>query len=144
MESQGRMEPEGPDRDPERPSRKERRRQRQLERERESQQRRRRASLTRWLARGGMALGCLAIAGGTYLLWAQGGPRLPRVGDHWHASYEVVLCGRPEPQLAYSPGNIHTHGDGVIHIHPATPEEAGSNAHLGRFFASAGITFAKG
>ncbi len=145
MESQGRMESEGTDRGTDRPSRKERRRLRQLRREREGRRTHRRAALRRWLVRGGIASGCLVAVGGGYWLWAQGGPhRLPKVGDHWHAAYEVVICGRQQPPLAYSPGNIHTHGDGLIHIHPTTPEEAGRNANLGRFFANSGITVAAG
>lgn len=128
----------------ERPSRKERRRLKRLQREQEARRTRRRTASRWWLVRGGIAAGCLAVAGGAYWLWAQSGPRLPRVGDHWHAAYEVVLCGKPEPQLAYSPGNVHTHGDGAIHVHPEVREEGGSNANLGRFFANSGITFSNG
>ena len=144
MASQGGMKPEGTDRGTDRPSRKERRRNRQLQREQEGRRARRRATSRRWLVRGGIAAGCLAVAGGTYWLWAQSDPPLPRVGDHWHAAYEVVLCGKPEPQLAFSPGNIHTHGDGQIHIHPGIPEEGGKNSTLNRFFANSRITFSNG
>lgn len=128
----------------ERPPRKERRRLKRLQRAQEARRMRRRAGWRWWLVRGGIAAGCLAVAGGAYWLWAPSDPRLPRVGDHWHAAYEVVLCGKPEPQLAYSPGNIHTHGDGAIHVHPEVDEEGGSNANLGRFFANSGITFSNG
>ena len=67
--------------------------------------------------------------------------RLPKVGDHWHADYEVIICGNKMPILPYTQGNIHTHGDGKIHIHPQYPYEAGENANLGRFFRSASVTF---
>lgn len=144
MQSQGRMETGGPDHGTDRPSRKERRRLKRLQREQEARRTRRQAVGRKWLVRGGIALGCLAVAGGAYWLWAQSGRRLPRVGDHWHAGYEVVLCGKPEPQLAYSPGNIHTHGDGAIHVHPEVRDEGGTNANLSRFFANSKITFSNG
>ncbi len=35
---------------------------------------------------------------------------------------------------------IHTHGDGVIHIHPSSAGAAGENATLGTFFEDAGVT----
>ena len=35
---------------------------------------------------------------------------------------------------------IHSHGDGLVHIHPFTAAEAGKNATLGKFAQYAGIT----
>jgi len=78
------------------------------------------------------------------LFAASSKPRLPRVGDHWHARYSVAICGQTLAPFPYTPGNVHTHGDGVIHIHPQAPFESGRNANLGRFFASAGVVFARG
>jgi len=66
---------------------------------------------------------------------------LPRMGDHWHARYSIVLCGQVQPSLPFTQGNVHSHGDGLIHIHPEAPSESGNNASLRRFFASAGVTF---
>src|SRR5688500_3304374 len=42
--------------------------------------------------------------------------------DHWHAAYGVYLCDTFQPPLTNErdPLGIHTHGDGVIHIHPTT------------------------
>ncbi|MDQ7820788.1 MAG: hypothetical protein QN173_08390 [Armatimonadota bacterium] len=90
----------------------------------------------------------LAVAGGLLtftglLVLAARQPALPRVGDHWHARYAVVVCGRERPPFPPTPGNVHTHGDGLIHIHPVLPVEAGRNATLGRFFASAGVRFSR-
>lgn len=68
--------------------------------------------------------------------------RYPNVGDHWHAQYEVFICGTRMPSLPYyTQGNIHTHGDGLIHIHPQNESEAGKNATLERFFENAGGVF---
>lgn len=64
--------------------------------------------------------------------------RLPRPGDHWHATYEIRVCGEPQPPLPPFPGPIHNHGDAVIHIHPSSPQDAGAQINLARFFADAG------
>lgn len=66
-------------------------------------------------------------------------PTYPHDGkpyDHWHAAYGINICGEwqaPIPEFE-SPIGIHTHADGVIHIHPFTIEGAGENATLGNFF----------
>ncbi|HEY8527307.1 MAG TPA: hypothetical protein VIL48_20225 [Acidimicrobiales bacterium] len=61
--------------------------------------------------------------------------------DHWHAAFGVYVCDRflPNPPDFDSPHGIHTHGDGVIHIHPFTSDGAGDNATLGLFLEGAGI-----
>lgn len=63
-------------------------------------------------------------------------PRGPGVRDHWHARYTIELCGKTLPPLLPSAGDIHTHGDGVIHIHPASAATTGRRATLGAFFRS--------
>ncbi|MBW3555905.1 MAG: hypothetical protein KY454_03095 [Actinobacteria bacterium] len=58
----------------------------------------------------------------------------PAVGrDHWHAAYGIYLCNEfaPAPTDDRDPKGIHTHGDGVIHIHPTVRSAAGANATLG-------------
>ena len=57
------------------------------------------------------------------------------IGDHWHASLLLEICG-DEIALPPSPGGVHSHGDGLIHIHPESADEAGRNATLGRYFDS--------
>ncbi len=61
--------------------------------------------------------------------------------DHWHAAFGVYVCGefQPNPPLFESPVGIHTHDDGVIHIHPTSSGGAGENATLGVFLDGAGI-----
>ena len=63
-----------------------------------------------------------------------------RVGDHWHAQIAVSLCGQ-EIALPPSPGDVHSHGDGLIHVHPERASSSGDNANLGRFFDSLNLTF---
>ena len=65
-------------------------------------------------------------------------PRIPgegRPGDHWHAALGFYICGNFLPNTAdeTDPLGIHTHGDGIVHIHPARSAAAGRNARLGVF-----------
>ena len=64
----------------------------------------------------------------------------PRVGeDHWHAAYEYIVCGELQPPApTWSGSGVHTHGDGVIHIHPFRQSEEGAGARLARFFEYGG------
>lgn len=95
---------------------------------------------TRWLI--GTVVAGLALVITAVVMLPR--PKLPHVGDHWHARYLVVICGKPVPDLPFTTGPIHTQADGIIHVEPKTPAEAGGQANLGRFFASAGVTFARG
>jgi hypothetical protein len=59
----------------------------------------------------------------------------PTINDHWHAAYGVYICDQfqaPAPELSTQNG-VHTHGDGVVHIHPHSANGAGDNATLGLF-----------
>ena len=74
-------------------------------------------------------------------------PRLPRVGDYWWAPYQVSICGDDIPPMPRFSGNvhtgdIHTHGLGLIYVHPEEPEDAGANANLGQFFVNMGGSLA--
>jgi hypothetical protein len=66
--------------------------------------------------------------------------------NHWHAAFGVYVCDEFRADLAEfdSPEGIHTHGDGVIHIHPFTDAGAGDNATLGLFLRGAGIDLVDG
>ena len=64
---------------------------------------------------------------------------VPQLGDHIHQAYGVNVCGEwkdPIPEFESKIG-IHTHGDGVMHIHPFSQLGAGANATLGRFLKDA-------
>ena len=68
-------------------------------------------------------------------------PAAPRVGqDHWHSAYGVYDCNRFLPAFTsqYDPHGIHSHQDGVIHIHPFNSSAAGEKARLGVFLESMG------
>lgn len=81
------------------------------------------------------------------------GSQPPQINDHWHAAYGIYVCdtwqpkltGAKEEQVTDSAGNtvfadtefqatgIHSHGDGVIHWHPASTKAVGNRAKLGLF-----------
>ena len=62
-------------------------------------------------------------------------------GDHWHTYLGVNICGEwlnPAPafekafesQSAAANAGIHSHGDGLMHIHPFSSAAAGKNASI--------------
>ncbi|MEO5679542.1 MAG: hypothetical protein ABIS47_07735 [Acidimicrobiales bacterium] len=60
----------------------------------------------------------------------------PRAGaTHWHVALGVKVCDKwLEPiQDSTDPKGIHTHGDGIIHIHPSVAAAAGRRATFERF-----------
>lgn len=64
-------------------------------------------------------------------------------GDHWHTAYGIYICGQYLPNMSVGvspdPGGIHTHQDGVIHIHPFQTATTGRNARVGDFFNQTGL-----
>ena len=64
---------------------------------------------------------------------------VPQLGDHIHQAYGFSVCGKfkdPIPEFESDVG-IHTHGDGVLHIHPFSSLGVGANATFGRFLKDA-------
>jgi hypothetical protein len=62
--------------------------------------------------------------------------------DHWHAAFGIDICGETQA----NPGDagpdtrgIHTHQDGLIHIHPFVGAAAGENATFQVFAEQTGI-----
>lgn len=91
---------------------------------------------------------------GTFLIVyaRQGGDRgasasePPTLDDHWHVAYGTYVCSEWKPALTNQNElvdgvslGIHTHGDGVIHIHPFASSAAGKNAKLGVWMKAAEI-----
>lgn len=64
---------------------------------------------------------------------------VPQIGDHIHQAIGVYACDGflPDTPEFESPVGIHTHADGVIHIHPFSQLGAGANATLGRYIKDA-------
>jgi hypothetical protein len=71
----------------------------------------------------------------------------PTLEQHWHAAlgiYDCTVSGDNKFLASFQDNGldangIHTHGDGVIHIHPFNSSAAGKNAKLGVFFDTVGI-----
>lgn len=66
----------------------------------------------------------------------------PQIGDHWHSYLGVNVCGTWLPNApefhprANEPGvnaGLHSHGDGLMHVHPFGSDEVGDKATVGRF-----------
>jgi hypothetical protein len=62
--------------------------------------------------------------------------------DHWHAAFGIDICG----EFQTNPGDagpdtkgIHTHQDGLIHIHPFVGSAAGERATFSVFAEQTGI-----
>jgi hypothetical protein len=64
---------------------------------------------------------------------------VPQLGDHIHQALGVNVCGEWLPDLPEfeSPVGIHTHGDGVLHIHPFSQLGVGANATFERYLEDA-------
>jgi hypothetical protein len=68
----------------------------------------------------------------------------PVVGDHWHNAFGVYVCDSWLPPLDDADDDeqgIHSHGDGLIHVHPLSEDVAGEGATFGVFAEQVGITF---
>ncbi len=68
----------------------------------------------------------------------------PKVGDHWHAAYGIYVCDAFLPNLADVTADttgLHTHQDGVAHLHPFNGAAAGNNATLAKWGETTGLTF---
>jgi hypothetical protein len=81
-------------------------------------------------------------------------------GDHWHAALGVYHCDHwvggaswrwPAATEDNRPGRfgrrgyagLHSHEDGLVHMEPGAPDEAGANATLGRYFDFGGWTLSE-
>jgi hypothetical protein len=67
-------------------------------------------------------------------------------GDHWHAAYGIYQCDHfIDNALTHDPNDdpigIHSHNDGIIHIHPFVSSATGTRAQLGLFFDTEQVTF---
>lgn len=63
--------------------------------------------------------------------------------DHWHLAIGFNRCGtwlEPPADAHGDKAGIHTHGDGLIHVHPFFNEVSGDNATLKWFLEDIGAT----
>jgi hypothetical protein len=71
----------------------------------------------------------------------------PTLQDHWHAAYGVWDCVTESfltPfQSEFDPEGIHSHQDGLIHIHPFTSSVTGKEAKLAVFLNAMGASLSE-
>ena len=79
-----------------------------------------------------------------FMFYARSAAAGPRINDHWHATYETVVCGEPQPNIRTWLGGVHTHGSGSIHLHPQTSFEEGVGARLVKWFEYGGDVLGTG
>ena len=85
-----------------------------------------------------LIIGSFALSSFPGGIFGQGGAASAdgaQIGNHWHASLLMEVCGQ-DIDLPPSDGGIHSHGDRFIHIHPYIADEVGLAANIGRFFDS--------
>lgn len=66
----------------------------------------------------------------------------PKLSDHWHAAYGTYLCDAfapPPADAGPDETGIHSHEDGIIHIHPFTSAAAGERATIAKFWDTVGF-----
>jgi hypothetical protein len=105
--------------------------------------RRSRGNLGWWVLSGVIIVGAVAL-----IFVSRDAPAAPLANkDHWHAAIGVNVCGNwmanpPEfHNTAANPAQqagIHSHGDGLIHIHPYVTSESGKHATVGKFLEYGG------
>jgi hypothetical protein len=99
-----------------------------------------------------MAIAAIVIVGVVLVVFARtqrsSSAVSPELGvDHWHSAYAVWACDQFLPPLTDTQGDalgIHTHEDGLIHIHPSSSLAAGENATLGVFAEEVGLELGDG
>ena len=93
------------------------------------------------------------------------GSGVPRVNDgvnsysHWHAAFGIYICDTFQPKIVgtkeettvdaqgntvladdeFRTTGVHSHGDSIIHYHPASTKSSGNRAKLGVFLDSYNI-----
>lgn len=88
-----------------------------------------------------VGLAVVVVARGQF---SEASAEAPTVSDHWHAAYGMYVCDEFLPPLTDAGPDttgVHTHGDGVIHIHPFVGSAAGRNATLAKWGEVVGVDF---
>jgi hypothetical protein len=66
----------------------------------------------------------------------------PKLGDHWHAAYGIYDCDHFIPNLQdvkQDTTGLHTHGDGLMHMHPFGTQYTGHGANIGNWGDTTGL-----
>jgi hypothetical protein len=71
----------------------------------------------------------------------------PILGDHWHAAYGIDICGEWLPPLrdvVRDETGLHTHEDGLVHLHPFKTTYTGDRATLNAWGETVGVEVGDG
>ncbi len=71
----------------------------------------------------------------------------PTTRDHWHEAFGINVCGEfldPPADDGADRLGIHTHQDGLIHVHPFGAGGSGENATMQAFFNQIGAEVSDG
>ena len=94
-----------------------------------------------------MAIAAIVLVGSLLVFWGRSQRSsaqevLPTLNEHWHAAYGIYLCDSfgPNPVDA-GPDElgIHTHQDGIMHVHPFSSAATGKKATVDKFFDMVGM-----
>lgn len=87
-----------------------------------------------------VAVGVAAVAALAFTRQSDPDASRPAAGDHWHIAYGVYACDTylTPSQDQTDPLGIHSHADGLIHVHPFRVEATGEGAQLGKFIDAIG------
>ncbi|MCC5953320.1 MAG: hypothetical protein JJU45_14595 [Acidimicrobiia bacterium] len=94
-----------------------------------------------------MAIFAIFVLGTLGVVWGRGeasqvSAENPSVGDHWHNAYGIYICGEWQPpfsDVGPDTTGLHTHDDGLIHIHPFSRAAAGERSTWGLFGEMVGL-----
>jgi hypothetical protein len=92
-----------------------------------------------------LAIGAVVVLGVVLIVASFGGGSsnaAPRIGDHWHAAYGVYDCDgymSPARDVAGDQTGIHTHEDGLMHMHPFASRVTGDGSNLEAFGEDVGM-----
>jgi hypothetical protein len=98
-----------------------------------------------------IAIAAIVLVGIGLVVFARGESGLtsasaeaPSSADHWHNAYGVYVCDAFLPDVSDANPDttgIHTHADGIIHIHPFSDRHGGKNATLAKWGEIVDIDF---
>ena len=91
-------------------------------------------------------IGSVVVLGVVLIVFSRGktGDALPPIlGDHWHAAYGIYDCDHfisPLTDVVIPDATgVHTHDDGLMHIHPFGTRYTGKGANLGNWGITTGF-----
>jgi hypothetical protein len=92
-----------------------------------------------------LLIGGVVVAGILLIVLSRGGTGAvvaPKLGDHWHAAYGIYDCDHFIPNLVdqvQDTTGLHTHGDGLMHMHPFGTKYTGTGANIGHWGETTGL-----